>query len=84
MTIEIHRPELEALILEQMRHGQNVEDILMRAFRLPSTEQGTQRPNWRSMRGMARGEAESLTAALMKERASDNAHDDARIQNQNR
>jgi hypothetical protein len=81
MTIEIDKPELEALIPGQIRQGQNVEDILMRAYRLPNSERETQRPDWRSMRGMARGEAESLTEAPMNERASDNAHDDARIQN---
>jgi hypothetical protein len=34
MTIEIHRPELEALILERMRRGafQNIEDVLMQAL----------------------------------------------------
>jgi hypothetical protein len=34
MTIEIHRPELEALILERMKLGgfQNVEDVLMQAL----------------------------------------------------
>jgi hypothetical protein len=34
MTIEIHRPELEALIIERMRSGgfHNVEDTLMQAL----------------------------------------------------
>jgi len=34
MTIEIHKPELEALILERMKLGgfQNVEDALMQAL----------------------------------------------------
>ncbi len=34
MAIEIHRPELEALILERMKLGgfQNVEDALMQAL----------------------------------------------------
>ena len=32
MTIEIHRPELEALIRERMRDGQSVEDVIMRAL----------------------------------------------------
>ena len=34
MTIEIHRPELEALIRERMKSGafQNVEDVLMQAL----------------------------------------------------
>ncbi len=34
MTIEIHRPELEALIRERMNRGafQNVEDVLMEAL----------------------------------------------------
>jgi len=34
-------------------------------------------PDWRTMRGMARG-GESLTEALLKERAAERAHDDAR------
>jgi hypothetical protein len=35
MTIEIHRPELEALILERMKSGafRNVEDVLMQALK---------------------------------------------------
>jgi hypothetical protein len=34
MTIEIHKPELEALIMERMKVGgfQNVEDALMQAL----------------------------------------------------
>ena len=34
MTIEIHRPELEAMIMERMKAGafQNVEDVLMQAL----------------------------------------------------
>ena len=36
-------------------------------------------PDWRTMRGMARG-GESLTKALMEERAAEKAHDDARVQ----
>jgi AbrB family looped-hinge helix DNA binding protein len=35
-------------------------------------------PDWRTMRGMAAG-GESLTKALMEERAADKAHDEARI-----
>ena len=35
-------------------------------------------PDWRTMRGMAAG-GESLTKALMEERAADLAHDIARI-----
>ena len=41
MTIEIHRPELEALILERMKSGafRSVEDVLMAALEsaAPST-----------------------------------------------
>jgi hypothetical protein len=35
MTIEIHRPELEALIQERMKSGvfQSVEDVLMQALK---------------------------------------------------
>jgi hypothetical protein len=34
MTIEIHRPELEALIMQRMRSGgfHNIEDVLMQAL----------------------------------------------------
>jgi hypothetical protein len=34
VTIEIHRPELEALILDRMKRGafQNAEDALMQAL----------------------------------------------------
>lgn len=35
-------------------------------------------PDWRTMEGMARG-GESLTKALMEERAAEHAHYDARI-----
>ena len=35
-------------------------------------------PDWRTMQGMAAG-GESLTKALMEERAADLAHDNARI-----
>jgi hypothetical protein len=35
-------------------------------------------PDWRTMRGMARG-GPSLTKALLEERASEKAHDDARL-----
>ena len=35
MTIEIHRPELEALLMERMKAGafQNVEDVIMQALK---------------------------------------------------
>ena len=35
MTIEIHKPELEALIQERMKSGefQNVEDVLLQALK---------------------------------------------------
>jgi hypothetical protein len=34
MTIEIHKPELEALIIERLRTGgfENIEDVLMQAL----------------------------------------------------
>ncbi len=34
MTIEIHRPELEALLMERMKTGafQNVEDVILQAL----------------------------------------------------
>ncbi|HEX4593487.1 MAG TPA: hypothetical protein VH157_04390 [Bryobacteraceae bacterium] len=34
-------------------------------------------PDWRTMRGMARG-GKSLTKALLEDRAAEKAHDDAR------
>ncbi len=41
MTIEIHRPELEALILQRMKSGgfDNVEDVLMQALKASPTVQ---------------------------------------------
>ena len=35
MTIEIHKPELEALIQERMKSGefQNIEDVLLQALK---------------------------------------------------
>jgi hypothetical protein len=35
MTIEIHKPELEALILERMKSGtfQDIEEVLMQALK---------------------------------------------------
>ncbi len=35
MTIEIHKPELEALIIERLRSGafQSIEDVLMQALK---------------------------------------------------
>jgi hypothetical protein len=42
MTIEIHRPELEALIRERMKAGafQNVEDVLMQALQSSAVPAG--------------------------------------------
>ncbi len=43
MTIEIHKPELEALIQERMKTGafQSVEDVLIQALKSsPSSEEG--------------------------------------------
>ena len=44
MTIEIHRPELEALIIERLKSGgfKSIEDVLMQALQdspLPSTKE---------------------------------------------
>lgn len=46
MIIEIHKPELEALIVERMRVGgfQNLEDALMHALEM-SSRAGPQPPN---------------------------------------
>ncbi len=46
MTIEIHRPELEALIMQRMRSGgfHNIEDALMQALEtspVPETRPAT-------------------------------------------
>jgi hypothetical protein len=62
-----------------MQRGQNVEDILMRAYRIPSTGRTIGLPDWRTIRGMARG-GESLTQALIEERAAEKARDQARIE----
>jgi hypothetical protein len=48
MTIEIHKPELEALILERMKSGvfQDVEDVLMQALQSspPGQQPAPRRP----------------------------------------
>jgi hypothetical protein len=54
MTIEIHRPELEALILERMKSGafQNVEDVLMQALKsAPPPAEGAGGPEERAHTG---------------------------------
>ena len=45
MTIEIHKPELKALIRERMKSGgfENVEDVLMHALKSSMAEPSTQR-----------------------------------------
>ncbi len=45
MTIEIHKPELEALIIERLKSGgfETIEDVLMQALQsspLPSEKKG--------------------------------------------
>ena len=49
MTIEIHRPELEALLMERMKSGafQNVEDVIMQALEtapIPESQSPASRP----------------------------------------
>ena len=46
MTIEIRRPELEALILERMKSGgfHNVEDVLMQALKTSPQEDQAGKP----------------------------------------
>jgi hypothetical protein len=47
MTIEIHRPELEALILQRMKSGgfHNVEDVLMEVLKAsPVVEESSRKP----------------------------------------
>lgn len=46
MTIEIHRPELEALIIERMKSGgfEDIEDVIMQALKsapLPAPDAAT-------------------------------------------
>ena len=46
MTIEIHRPELEALIIERMQRGgfEDIEDVIMQALKsapFPAQDAGT-------------------------------------------
>src|ERR1700722_7362562 len=52
MTIEIHRPELEALIVERLKIGgfNNVEDALMQALEMSplTNEKSTAPPNNRT------------------------------------
>ena len=42
MTIEIHRPELEALIIQRMKSGgfHNVEDVLLQALKTAPPVEG--------------------------------------------
>jgi hypothetical protein len=52
MTIEIHRPELAALITERMRNGgfQTIEDTLMQALEtapIPETSPATAKETYR-------------------------------------
>jgi hypothetical protein len=54
MTIEIHRPELEALILERMKTGAfpTIEDALMEALKSsPSADEHTGKPRERRTGG---------------------------------
>ncbi|MDQ2711241.1 MAG: hypothetical protein M3Y24_03215 [Acidobacteriota bacterium] len=46
MTIEIHQPELEALIQQRMESGafRNVEDVLIQALKSLPDAQGQQKP----------------------------------------
>jgi hypothetical protein len=65
MTIEVHRPELEALIRERMKSGafQNVEDVLMQALQssVLTTETPATPKRWRpeSRKSLAQLFAES-------------------------
>ena len=79
MTIEIHQPELEALILSRMQEGRSVEQIMLEAFHLPHVPPANNPSNWRAMRGIARGGGDSLTDALIQDRAAENAHDKSRL-----
>ena len=47
MTIEIHRPDLEALIMKRMKAGafQNVEDVLMQALETAPPPEKNSRPD---------------------------------------
>jgi len=53
MTIEIHRPELEALIRERMKNGafRSVEDVLLQALQMSSLpgDTGRDRPTGTSV-----------------------------------
>jgi len=53
MTVEIHRPELEALIIQRMKRGgfHNVEDVLMQALEaapLPAKASSHEKPDNRT------------------------------------
>jgi hypothetical protein len=82
MTIEIHRPELEALLMERMKAGafQNVEDVIMQALEtapLPELQpaaSGSRRPIWEVIvDNMKRVPPEDL-AAMPKDGASQIDH----------
>ncbi len=56
MTIEIHRPELEALLMERMKAGafQNVEDAIMQALETaPAPEPAQELPLERPLHAAA-------------------------------
>ena len=83
MTIEIY-PEDEKIIQTKLAGGRfrSIPELIHQALvslPVPAVPETTTLPHWRTMRGMARG-GESLTQALMEERAADLARDQARIQ----
>ncbi len=84
MTIEI-KPEVKAAIDKRLQNGafHDIDELLTKALDAlpeqsdaasPLLEKHGNPPDWRKMRGMARG-ADSLTQALMQERSAEKAHD---------
>ena len=73
MTIEIHQPELEALILQRMETGRfsSIEDVLMQALKssLDTGEQLSVSPNKQNSRRYAIGSSlrceEAVTGELL-------------------
>jgi hypothetical protein len=77
MTIEIHRPELEALLMERMKAGafQNVEDVIMQALEtapVPEPQQAASRPR-RHISEIIRENMSRVPAEIMATMPTDGA-----------
>jgi hypothetical protein len=77
MTIEIHRPELEALLMERMKAGalENVEDVIMQALEtapVPEPQPTTARPR-RHISEIIRENMSRVPAEIMATMPTDGA-----------